>query len=180
MIEELKGLGCEHAIVPWLKPERRAAAQFPALADALNRAGEACAAAGLRFGYHNHEFEFEPAGDLGEGTLYDFLAARTDPALVSLQIDLYWLGVTGRDPVEFIDRFAGRAPLLHMKDLAAGGSNDDAVIGEGTMPWPAIVEASRRAGTEWYIVEQDNPSPADPLADVERSLHNLKRLLGEG
>jgi sugar phosphate isomerase/epimerase len=68
--------------------------------------------------------------------------------------------------------------MIHAKDLASKESGNDAVVGEGVIDFPAVIAAARASGTQWFIVEQDNPNPSDPVSDVKRSLHNLEKLLG--
>lgn len=142
-----------------------------ALAETLNAWGEATRAAGIRLGYHNHDFEFARVGD---STVYDLLAERTDPGLVDLQLDVYWAQVVGGDPAELISRYPNRMPLLHVKDVAADNKTD-APFGEGIVDWARVLSVARKNGTRWWIVEQD--TPADPIADVTRSLNNLKAAL---
>jgi sugar phosphate isomerase/epimerase len=168
---ELAELGCPRAIVPWM-PEadrtsvdavRRFARELGALAARL-------ADRGIRLGYHNHAFEFEP---LDGTTAWDVLLAELPPQ-VEIELDVHWAAVGGRDPVAEIGATADRVRLLHMKDLTPGPPPRDAPAGEGTLPFPAIVDAARAAGVEWYIVEQDEP--ADPLEDVARALRYLQGL----
>ncbi|HEX5506173.1 MAG TPA: sugar phosphate isomerase/epimerase [Thermomicrobiales bacterium] len=174
VLAELRTLGCAHAVVPSFPNTRRDDAEFVrAVAATFNRWGAACRAEGLRFDYHNHRFEFAPLAP-GGGTLFDILATATDQALVNLEIDIAWAHVAGVDPVDLLRRHAGRVPLIHVKDLAPGEGVVDVPVGDGVLPWPRILEAAEAAGTRWYIVEQDHPR--DPLADAERSLHNLAGL----
>ncbi len=167
-LQDLRVLGCSHAVLPFLPEERRAIGDAAAT---LNGLGRRCAESGLRFAYHNHAFELQSRGPGGE-TLLDGLVAATDPGLVAFELDVYWAVVGGADPVELIERHADRIDLLHVKDIAAGG--EDAPVGEGTLRWPQLLAASRAAGVSWYVVEQDEPK--DPLADVETSLRNAKRM----
>ncbi len=168
---ELAELRCPRAIVPWM-PEadrtsvdavRRFARELGALAARL-------ADRGIRLGYHNHAFEFEP---LDGTTAWDVLLAELPPH-VEIELDVHWAAVGGRDPVAEIRATADRVRLLHMKDLTPGPPPRDAPAGEGTLPFPAIVDAARAVGVDWYIVEQDEP--ADPLADVARALRYLREL----
>ena len=125
---------------------------------------------GIRLGYHNHAFEFAP---LDGTTVWDVLLAELPPE-VELELDVYWAAVGGRDPVAEIRATADRVRLLHMKDRAPGPDPHDAPAGEGTLPFPEIIEAARAAGVEWYIVEQDEPR--EPLDDITRSLRYLESL----
>lgn len=176
VIVELQTLGIKDAIVPWVAPERRAEffADNSALAKTFNEWGARCRDAGLRFGYHNHDFEFAPAAD-GKGTLLDALLGATDPTLVHLELDAYWAAYVDVDPIAVLRRYAGRVPILHVKDMAPGSERAIAAVGEGVLPWREILAAAEDAGTEWFIVEQDNPK--DPLADIATSLRNLEAVI---
>jgi len=177
VISELNTLEAQYAVVPWLKPEARPTSREDALALAakLNRYARACQAGGLKFGYHNHDFELKKVD--GDTTVLDLIAETTDPALVAIQLDLYWAEYAGGDAVAMTKHFAGRLPMIHAKDLESKESGHDAVIGEGVIDFPAVIAAARESGTRWFIVEQDDPNPSDPVGDVKRSLQNLEKLL---
>ena len=121
----------------------------------------------MRLGYHNHAFEFEP---LDGTTVWDALMAELTPE-VELELDVYWAAVAGRDPVAEIQANPDRVRLLHMKDMAPGAEPHDAPAGQGVLPFPAIIEAARSAGVDWFVVEQDEPE--DALEDVARALQYL-------
>jgi sugar phosphate isomerase/epimerase len=172
---DMRALGCEFVVVPWVAEERRADLDaVRALAATLNTLGAACRDEGLRLAYHNHAFEFAP---LGGGLMWDVLAAETDPALVALELDIYWAAHAGANPERLIEAHPGRLPLLHIKDMAAGPQGADVPVGDGVLPWPALLRAGIAAGARWFIVEQDHPG--DSLVDVERSLRALQPLLAE-
>jgi sugar phosphate isomerase/epimerase len=174
-LADLKALGCSYAVVAYIAEERRQTVeQLRQVAAILNSSGAACKQAGIGFAYHNHAFEFAPVGGT---TMFDLLLEETDPGLVAFELDLYWLRYAGDDPIEMLRRLAGRVPLAHIKDMAASEKREPAVVGEGVIPWRETLEACVAAGIQWYIVEQDNPT--DPLAEVERSLRNLEKLLSE-
>ncbi|GAC1558724.1 MAG: sugar phosphate isomerase/epimerase [Herpetosiphon sp.] len=171
-IEELAILGCSYAVVPSVPADRRQTTdQVRTFAEFLNRSGEQCRAAGLQFGYHNHAFEFAPLGDT---TMFDILVAETDPALVGFELDVYWAEYAGVDALALIQRLTGRVPLLHVKDMSSNDSRVDVPLGDGILPWRAILAAGETAETQWFIVEQDHPT--DSMQDVERSLKNLTQL----
>jgi sugar phosphate isomerase/epimerase len=168
VIQQMQALGCQYVVVPWVAEERRGSrAQVQALAEQLNQLGRLVAQQGLRLAYHNHQFEFAP---LDGSTIWDLLLDGTDPALVDFELDLFWAAVANYDPVALLRHHGARLPLLHLKDRAAG-SGADAPVGAGVLPWQEILAA---ADARWYIVEQDHP--ADPLADVIRSLDHLRSL----
>ena len=169
---DLQTLGCDYAIVPSLPAEHRVdEALLRQAAASFNRWGAVAQAAGQRFAYHNHAFEFAP---LGGGTAYDIIVAETDPTLVALEVDLFWAFYGGVDPVALTRRLGSRAALLHVKDMAPGEERTDTPVGEGIMPWDQLLAVGAEVGAAWYIVEQDHPK--DSMEDVRTSLRNLERM----
>lgn len=156
-------------IVPYLPESRRQTLEdYRRVADLLNRLGARCQARGARLSYHNHAFEFQRFD--GRPAL-DLLLEWTDPALVFFEPDVYWIARAGEDPVAYLRRYAGRCPLVHLKDMAPDGSF--AEVGEGTLDFPAIFTAAEAGGTEWYVVEQDRCA-RPPLESVRLSLEHLR------
>lgn len=139
-------------------------AGLPPLLDRLQ-------AGNLRFGYHNHDFEFR-----GEAPVpYELLLAEADPRL-QLELDTYWVEVGGGDLLATIKRAEGRLPVVHVKDRTydAEGAPRFAPVGEGDLPWNEIVPALRAAGTEWLVVEQDETYGRDPFDALAASFGFLK------
>jgi sugar phosphate isomerase/epimerase len=172
MCDDLVALGCEYAIVPSIPTEmrtdRRALTELPAQLDAW---GAACQQSGLRFAYHNHAYEFA-ALDGGGGTLFDALL-RTEPALVDLELDVFWAEYAGRDTLALIREHGDRIALLHVKDIAADQDPADVPVGRGSLDWGAILAAGQAADVRWFVVEQDHPR--DPLDDITQSPRYLER-----
>ena len=172
VIADMHALNCANAVVPMVPPERRRDAEsVTRLAEALNSWGELCRPEGVTFSYHNHDFEFAM---IGETTMWDVLLRQTDPELVHLELDLYWAKYAGVDPEGLLRDLGKRVPLVHLKDMAADERRSDAPVGEGTMPWPRLLETAAAAGAEWYVVEQDHPR--DAFEDVRSSLRYLRGL----
>jgi sugar phosphate isomerase/epimerase len=132
--------------------------------------------AGLQLAYHNHSHELERFGlQTGLETLF----ATASPDDLMAELDTYWLQFGGANPASWISRFKHRAPLVHLKDMAVErGQPVDVEIGEGNLDWIEILSACRDAGTEWLVVEQDQPR-RDPLESVAISYANLVRLAAE-
>lgn len=169
--ERLAAVGCPRVIVPWMPEEdRRDADGVRRFAEELNRFSDALQGHGMRVGYHNHAFEFEP---LGGSTVWDVMLPEL-ASEIELELDVYWAAVGGRDPAAEIRANPDRMRLLHMKDRAAGGEPRDAPVGDGVLPFPDLVEAARWSGVEWYVVEQDEPE--DAIRDIARSLRSLRSL----
>ena len=172
VLDDMHSLDCDHAVVPSAPPGRRGdEASVARLAENLNRWGRLCRAEGVTLSYHNHDFEFAP---LGGSTMWDVLVGETDPGLVHLELDLYWVKYGGADPENVLRSVADRVSLIHLKDMAPDASLSDLPVGEGTMPWEGLLEAAGAAGVEWYIAEQDNPG--DALEDVRKGLRHLREL----
>jgi len=171
-IADMHTIGSAHAIIPMAPPERRGNADSVArLAEDFNRWGGLCRAEGVTFSYHNHDFEF---ARLGETTMWDVLVRETDPDLVHLELDLYWIKYGGSDPETVLRDVGDRVSLVHLKDMASDDARSDLPVGEGTMPWPDLLGTADELGVEWFIAEQDNPR--DALEDVETSLRKMEEL----
>lgn len=170
VLADLHILGCDYLVVPWVSEEYRGSReQVLSLAQQLNEWGRRVSAHGLRLGYHNHQFEFAP---LDGSTMWEILAAATDPALIDLELDVFWAVEGGFDPLDLLQRYGQRLSLLHLKDRSREPGGTDAPVGTGSLPWQQILAAADTAGTKWYIVEQDHPG--NPLDDVRRSFEQLR------
>ena len=144
----------------------RETAPWRAFARDLNRAGRMARDAGLKLGYHNHNWEFFRLTDDPSRTAYDVLTDTTDPDLVHLQLDLFWAVRGARDPVDLIHQNRGRVLQYHVKDMNQAGSFADP--GQGLIDFARIFRHSDEAGVKEYIVERDDAGtpprePADAL-----------------
>ncbi len=138
----------------------------------LAKGASIAASHGLSFTYHNHAQEL---AEYENTTALDWLYANTAPELVKAELDTYWLAKGGVDPVEYVSRYAGRLPQLHLKDMDREDGSF-AEVGTGTLDFPAIIAAAKKAGVEWLIVEQDAcKRPA--LESAALSLKNIKGIL---
>ncbi|NLS78605.1 MAG: sugar phosphate isomerase/epimerase [Chloroflexi bacterium] len=178
LIPLYKSLGSKFITLPSIPGEWREATDFAPLFKTLNEIGKKCYDNGLTLCYHNHEFEFKlKAGDL---CFFDALYAGTDPRYLQAQIDTYWVFFAGLDPVDVIKKYAGRCPLIHLKDMPKDFTTlvrpaRFAEVGEGRMDMKAIIAASEAAGAKWFIVEQD--TCAGPSLDsAALSAKNLKAM----
>jgi sugar phosphate isomerase/epimerase len=147
--------------------------EWRALADEFNRIGAACNERNIRFGYHNHDHEFVAI----DGQMpYEILTTRAEPNLVALEMDLFWAVKAGQDPVVWFERFPGRFPAVHVKDMRGiHGAQEMVAVGEGEIDFARIFAAAKTAGLVHYIVEHDNPT--DPIASVRTSYGHLHDLL---
>jgi sugar phosphate isomerase/epimerase len=159
-IEVAKTLGMSQVIVPWIHPDMRPTdgAGWRALGARLQKAGAPVVAAGLKFGWHNHDFEFVA---LPDGTIPQTALFEGGPDL-AWEMDVAWVVRGGADPLAWIDAQKTRIIAAHVKDIAPAGENTDedgwADVGHGTVNWGAIMPALRAIGVENFVMEHDNPS----------------------
>jgi sugar phosphate isomerase/epimerase len=168
-------------------------AGFRTAAKQFNAWGKQAKGMGMRFAFHNHDYEFRPLGSQGlfapgtgvtKRTGYDVLRQETDPNLVFFEVDVYWAAQAGHDPVTLMRLLGNRLKLLHLKDRAAGfpisyDMNPDSghfePVGRGTLNWKAILAEGERLGVEHYFVEQDQThGPAiDAVRESYRYLESI-------
>ena len=170
-IADAKTLGHEYVVVPWIPEESRTPDGYHRIARTFNRAGARLRAAGLSLGYHNHWFEFDPL-QASSTCGYDILLQGTDPKLVFMELDLYWIRKGGKDALKYFRDFAGRFRLVHVKDMGPDGSMVD--IGQGVIGWAELLEAAKHAGVRHFLVEHDDAR--DPLAFAQASFDYLRSL----
>ena len=137
-----KDAGMKYLVVPWI-PTPKTLADLKSYCDYFNQIGEKCNAAGLRFGYHNHNFEFI---EIEGQTMYDYMLNNTDPSKVFFQMDVYWTVRGGKSPVEYFKKYPGRFELLHIKDEKELGQS-------GMVGFDAIFNNIDKAGAKYIIVE---------------------------
>ena len=141
--------------------------------DQYNQLVAKYAAAGLQIGYHNHSHELTRIGQTTP--LHILVSGLLAPAFI--EIDTYWITHGGGDPIEWINRCTGRLPFIHLKDMAiVSGQQRMAPVGEGNLNMAGIIASATRAGTRWFIVEQDDCYGRDPFDCLATSFRNLREL----
>ena len=160
-IQAHKDAGMKYIVAPWM-PTPATLADLQAYCDYYNQIGERCNAAGLRFGYHNHNFEFtEIEGEL----MYDYMLENTDPDKVFFQMDVYWVIEGGHDPVAYFNNYPGRFELLHIKDETEIGKS-------GKVDFENIFNNVDESGAKYMIVEVERYT-GTPLEGVKESYDYL-------
>ena len=171
-LDTAKAIGHEYIVVPWIPQEKRLTLDgWKNVAGVFNRAAQLAHDAGLQFAYHNHDFEFPKL----EGQVpYDVLLQSTDPKLVQLEIDLYWITKGGQDPLNYFSRWPGRIPLVHVKDSAGAPEHKMVDVGQGKIDWKRIFAKREQAGIKHFFVEHDQPP--QPFQDIAASYRYLSQL----
>lgn len=175
-IEDAKELDKPYLVCywPWLhSAEQITTDDAKATAERLNQIGEQCKNEGLQFLFHNHDKEFNPT-DTG-AIPCDILLDETDPNLVNMELDLYWIIKGGADPLDYIERYPGRFPIFHVKDMDATPEKGFETPGIGIIDFPTIFAKSEQAGAVHFIVERDDaPDPMQTVIDAYAYLSKLE------
>lgn len=161
-------MNTNHIVIPYLEESKRE--DYRAIAENLNKIGELSSSAGLRFGYHNHDFEFILTSN--DRVPMDILINETDADKVSFQADLYWVRKAGVDPLEFIKKYPGRFLSYHVKD--ADNNLDQTTVGEGIIPFAEIFKLNNISGIDYIFVEDERTET--PIQNISSGLTYLKTL----
>ena len=180
VIEHAKTLESDYVVCSTIPHSEKhlAVKDLQPAADNLNRWGETLAASKLRLCYHTHGTEFDPSPD---GTRFDTLAKMTDPKFVNYEMDIFWIVYGLQDPVDFLERYPGRFPLMHVKDIRKGTvlnltpadvAEDDSVpLGTGLVDVGAALLAAQRTGVQYMFLEEE---AVDALPQIRESLRYIE------
>lgn len=194
VLSQYAEIGCKYVAVPYLSPEHRPGTpNFEYVVEFIGIIAKAAKKLGIQLLYHNHDFEFiRLDGKYALDILYDTVPAE----LLATELDTCWVNVGGEDPVAYIEKYSGRAPVVHLKDFF-GEKSDDMYeligidnkaskrpsgfefrpVGAGLQNFPEIIAASKKAGSEWLVVEQDQPSMGlSPLECAAKSREYLRSI----
>lgn len=194
VIDTYAAIGCKYIVVPYLNPEDRPGGDgWEKTIDDIREIGKKAHSKGLTLLYHNHDFEFVVInGKYALDILYDTIPSD----YLQTEIDTCWVNVGGENPSEYVKKYAGRAPIVHLKDFF-GEKSDDMYeligiekkapkkpanfefrpVGSGLQNFPSIIEASKYARADWIIVEQDNSSMGlTSLECIEKSRRYLETI----
>ena len=187
-----RAIGCRYIAVPFLDAEHRPGAPgFSGVIRTIAKFGALCREAGIQLLYHNHDFEFvQVSGQFG----LDFLYGAVDESLLKTEVDVCWVKYAGVDPAGYLRKYAGRAPVVHLKDfvgvkgdgtpygLIGQAKQADAVkfeyrpVGYGCQDVKGVVDAALEGGAEWLIVEQDEWYDKPPMESAKKSIDTVRGL----
>lgn len=173
-VSDAKAIGQKFMVVPYINEnERKTIDDYKRICEKLNKAGEVCNANGIRFGYHNHAFEFDKV----DGQIpYDVMLAELDPKKVGMELDLYWVYRAGHDPLKYFEKYPGRFEQWHVKDMDKNDRDKNADVGTGSIDFAALFEKAKLSGMKHFYVEQES-YPGEPIDSVSASIKNLKAIL---
>ncbi len=174
-IEAANIIGTSYIVVPSINGEvLKSADDFKMVADKMNKAADMCKASGLKLGYHNHNFEWKPVDGT---TFYDTLLKETDPALVNMEMDIYWVVRSDQDPVKIFEAHPGRFFACHLKDMDKTNPKLNTEIGKGSIDFKTILSKAKLAGLKYFIVEQENYINIDPYVSITESSAYVRNVL---
>ncbi|HEY3282082.1 MAG TPA: sugar phosphate isomerase/epimerase [Armatimonadota bacterium] len=168
-ISFLKLMGSKALMCSGIDNHQAGLSAYKSAGKVFEQVGRTCKAEGIDFCYHNHAWEFEVFD--GKKAIH-YLAEVTDPELVKLCVDVYWVHVGGENPVEFIERYANRIGYFHFKDGAPGSFTE---LGKGEVDLKACLAAARKLPVEWITYEQDHTDlePKEAAAQSRQYLRTL-------
>jgi sugar phosphate isomerase/epimerase len=182
-VDDAATAGQEIVISPWLDEGlRKTYDDMKRYMEVFNKSGELCKKSGMRFGYHNHNFEF--TASLNGKKVYDIILEETDPSLVVQQLDMGNLYGTGADAYDIIKKHPGRFVSLHVKDEIAvkkgeeimTGSYESTILGKGVAKTKEVTDLGKKSGgTLHFIIEQESYQGKTPLECVKEDLQIMKR-----
>lgn len=179
-VEDAATVGQKFVISPWLDESlRKNMSDFKRYMDVFNKSGELCKKSGMKFGYHNHDFEFNT--ELDGQKLFDLILTNTDPSLVAQQIDVGNMYGAGGRALDIMKKYPGRFELMHVKDEIKSekgemGGYESTVLGKGILPVKEIVDLGRKSGgTSHFIIEQESYQGKTPIECVKEDLEVMKK-----
>lgn len=170
-MDQAEASGQEYVICSSMPSKGQTADNYKQVAEAFNKAGEACKKVGLKFGYHNHEYEFE--SQKGQ-VLYDVLMDYTEAELVHMELDLGWVIIAGKNPIDYFKKYPGRFPLWHLKDMDLT-KKESTEFGKGALDVSLMMANQELSGVKHIFIEQEEYA-STPLQSMQHNMTFLKSL----
>jgi sugar phosphate isomerase/epimerase len=171
LLDRAESMGNKYVCNSWIDQHQRSLSDILKQAEGFNKIGEAAAKRGMKYIYHNHEFEFAKLD--GEDTMFDVLAKNTDPQFANFELDMGWAYKGGADSAAIMQKYPGRIKTTHVKDFTSEGKMVD--VGDGVIEWGRIFAHADTGGVEYHFVEHDEPTAPADLA-VAKSYNYLRAL----
>jgi sugar phosphate isomerase/epimerase len=167
--------GLTYLLQPYIGPQK-SVDEWKKRADEFNKRGDICKKAGIRFGYHNHDYTFkEIDGQIPQEILLD----NTDKSLVVFELDLMWIQVPQYDTVGHLTKYAGRYELCHIKDFVREPKVESTDLGKGIVDYPSLLKTASDKGITQFIVEQE-AYPEPVMKCIENNAEYMKKLVFKG
>jgi len=173
-VDDAAEAGLKYMVCAYLfDNERGTLDHYKQTAEKLSAAGEVAKKSGLQLCYHNHNFEFVAQ----EGKLpYDVMLQNSDPNYLKMEMDIYWIYKAKQDPIAIFNKYPGRFPLWHVKDMDNTDKQMFTEVGNGVIPFKTVFAQAKKAGMKYFFNEQD-VCPGDPLVSMAKSYKYIKENL---
>ncbi|MCU9614846.1 sugar phosphate isomerase/epimerase [Caldibacillus lycopersici] len=174
VLEEVSLYETKDIVCPYLPDQYRTVEGYEKVKTLLNEVAKK--APGYRISYHNHDFEFKT--EINEKSALEYLLEPASDNKILAEIDVFWVKKGGKDPVQFLQPYANRMPIIHLKDMTNDDQQTFAAVGTGVIDFAPILDWCEKSGVEWYAVEQD-VCPGNPMDSLRTSLENLNQLASQ-
>ncbi len=172
-LDDAAASGQEYIICSSMPSNGQTVDNYKRVADQFNKAGDDSKKLSMKFGYHNHDYEFEK--EHGK-VLYEVLVENTDPKLVCMELDLGWVVATGSNPLDYFAKYPGRFPLWHLKDMDLA-KKESTEFGKGGLDIKKILENGSLSGMKYFFIEQEEYT-STPMESMMHNMNYLKKLNG--
>lgn len=177
-VEDAAALGQQFVISPWLDQSlRQNYDDMRRYMEVFNKSGELCKKSGMKFGYHNHDFEFSQK--LNNIMVYDIILQNTDPSLVAQQLDIGNMYNGGAKALDIMNKYPGRFESMHVKDEIKSSVEEkfeSTILGKGVVPVKEVIDLGRKSGgTKHFIIEQESYQGKTPIECVKEDLSMMKK-----
>ncbi len=168
-------IGCKYIAIPYLLEDQRYGSEyFTEFMKNIPAISQACKKVGITLMYHNHDFEFLKTED-GEYVL-DYMYRTYDEDVLQVELDTCWTKFAGENPADYMKKYSGRLPVVHLKDYRLEESFEFCAVGKGVQDFPAILEQAIAGASEWVVVEQDRHTQYSAMEDARLSREYLRSL----
>lgn len=174
-VNRYAAIGCRFLVIPYLTEEYRYGTEkYQVFLNNIPLIANACNDKGITLLYHNHDFEFKKTNN--DIYVLDELFEQFSEEIIQTELDTCWVKVAGEEPTNYLKKYSGRSPIVHLKDYIQKEEVEFRPLGYGIQDIPAILEEVLSAATEWVVVEQDNHSDKSPMENMLMSREYLKAL----
>lgn len=170
-LNEAVASGQEYLICSSMPSKGQTVDNYKKVADKFNKAGEQAQKVGVKFGYHNHGYEFD---SVNGQVLYDVLLENTDPKFVYMELDLGWVIMAGKDPLDYFNKYSGRFQLWHLKDMDLSKKHS-VEFGKGGLDIESMIKHSKQSGLKYMFIEQEEYAD-NPFDSMKHNMKFLKDL----
>ncbi len=172
LVDDAAYMGQQYVVSPWLDESlRQTYDDLMRFMEVFNECGELCKKSGMRFGYHNHDFEFSE--ELNGEKIFDLMMKNTDADKVVMQLDMGNMYIAGARAKDVLGKYPGRYDNIHVKDMIRsenGEGFESTILGEGVVGAKDVTDMAREMGSELFVIEQEAYQGKSPMECMQENL----------